>query len=185
MTVARSLSGRWSGWPSLAGAALAVGIAVDTSNGRELAAVLAAAGLVYLGSAVLQRPKAAWPLFGFTFVVIAATRIGAISFDATWVFLAIAVTLIVYGMVPSRRSRISGLSLQVSAMLACGAAAAIALFLDQTSGAYVVAGGLLAHAAWDVYHFWRGTVVVRTMAEFCGVLDALLALVILVAAARS
>jgi hypothetical protein len=42
-----------------------------------------------------------------------------------------------------------------------------------------VSAGLLAHAAWDVYHHRTGRVVVRSMAEFCGVLDTLLALVVL------
>jgi hypothetical protein len=43
---------------------------------------------------------------------------------------------------------------------------------------------LLGHAAWDVYHYWTNRVVVRSMAEFCAVLDTLLAMAIVVATAR-
>jgi hypothetical protein len=44
-----------------------------------------------------------------------------------------------------------------------------------------VAGGLLAHAAWDIYHHRANKVVVRSMAEFCFVLDTLLAAAIVAA----
>jgi hypothetical protein len=48
----------------------------------------------------------------------------------------------------------------------------------------VVAVGLLGHTAWDVYHHWVNKVVVRSMAEFCGALDTLLAVALVMAAVR-
>jgi hypothetical protein len=45
----------------------------------------------------------------------------------------------------------------------------------------VVAAGLLGHAAWDVHHHRTGRVVARSLAEFCVVLDTLLAAAIVVA----
>ena len=39
-------------------------------------------------------------------------------------------------------------------------------------------------AGWDVLHHRAGRVVVASMAEFCAVLDALLAVLVLVAALR-
>jgi hypothetical protein len=44
----------------------------------------------------------------------------------------------------------------------------------------LVSLGLLAHVAWDVYHHRNGRVVARSFAEFCGVLDILVAVGVLV-----
>ena len=59
--------------------------------------------------------------------------------------------------------------------LGFGAAAGAALVVNPELGAYLVAAGLLGHAAWDAYHHRVNRVVVRSMAEFCLVLDTALA----------
>jgi hypothetical protein len=46
-------------WPTLAAIGLVGYVAFDMSDGRDLAPILAAAGLVYLGAAALQKPSAA------------------------------------------------------------------------------------------------------------------------------
>jgi len=53
--------------------------------------------------------------------------------------------------------------------------AGAALVVDPQLGAYLVAAGLLGHAAWDVDHHRANRVVVRSLAEFCLVLDTPLA----------
>jgi hypothetical protein len=68
-------------------------------------------------------------------------------------------------------------------MVAVGVIAAIAVIVGGNVGAYLVAAGLLAHAAWDAYHHRVNKVVARSMAEFCGVLDALLAVAIVIGVA--
>lgn len=45
--------------------------------------------------------------------------------------------------------------------------------------ALLVAAGLFGHAGWDLWHHRTGRVVSRSLAEFCGVLDALLAILVL------
>jgi hypothetical protein len=181
---ARTVWGSLNWWPTAAGISLAGFIALDTSSGRELAPILAASGLVYLGAAALRKPTAAWPLFFGTFVVITAAKIGVAPFDATWVFLGLAALFVGYGLQHGAAHPIDGLPLQAIAMVGCGAAAAVALIVTGDVGAYVVAVGLLGHTAWDVYHHWVNKVVVRSMAEFCGVLDTLLAVALVMAAVR-
>ncbi len=68
-------------------------------------------------------------------------------------------------------------------MAAFGAAAAMALGVTATVGAYFVAGGLLAHAVWDAYHYRINKVVARSLAEFCLVLDTIVAAVIVIVTA--
>jgi hypothetical protein len=135
-------------WPALAGIGLAGFIALDMPSGGELTAILAASGLVYLGAAVLCKPSAAWPLFFGTFVVITAGKIGIRAFDATCIFLGLAALFAAYGLLRGAAHPIGGLPLQAIAMAAFGTVAAIALIVSGTAGAYLVATGLLAHAAW-------------------------------------
>jgi hypothetical protein len=81
--------------------------------------------------------------------------------------LGIGAALLVYGLV--RRSET--LPLQTLAALAYGGVAVIALFVHPIVGGYLVAAGLIGHAAWDVYHHRTNKVVVRSMSEFCMVFD--------------
>ena len=177
------LSSSLQWWPTLAGIGLAAFIAVGTSSGRELAPVVAASGFVYLGAAALQKPAAAWPLFFATFVVIAVHRAGIAAIDATWVFLLLAVLLVAYGLSRGAVLPTAGLPLQTIAMAGFGAVAAAALNTTGDAAAYLVAAGLLGHAAWDVHHHWTNKVVPQSMAEFCGVLDTMLAAAIVAATA--
>ncbi|MDR0358351.1 MAG: hypothetical protein LBJ87_02655 [bacterium] len=78
-----------------------------------------------------------------------------------------------------------GLPLQTLALLGCGGAVVFTLFVNPVAGSYLVAIGLLGHAAWDVYHHRKQKVVARSMAEFCLVLDTALAAVIIVVTATA
>jgi hypothetical protein len=166
-------------WPTLAGLAFAVFAGYDLAGGADLAPVLAASGFIYLGAAALGRQAAAWPLFFGTFVVIGiGNALGGP--DPTWVLIGLAVLLAGYGVVRGAQRPPAGLPLQALAMVVVGAAAAVTVLVGGAVGAYLVAGGLLAHAAWDVYHHRVNRVVVRSMAEFCFVLDTLLAVALIV-----
>jgi hypothetical protein len=162
-------------WATLAGLGFAALVAFDLASGVELAPVLAASAAVYLGAAALRRPAAAWPLFFATAVVITAVRLLEDRLEPTWVILAGAVALGIYGLLRGAARPGYGLPLQTLALLGFGAAAGAALVVNPELGAYLVAAGLLGHAAWDAYHHRVNRVVVRSMAEFCHVLDTALA----------
>ena len=185
VSVSQRLLGSLQWWPTLAGIGFAVFVAMDLFNGREggndLAAIVVASGLVYLAAAALQKPSSAWLTFFVSVAVITVAKLGLIGVDATWLLLGLAVLFVGYGLVRGATRPAGGLPLQTVAMIAFGAVAAIALFVDPTVGAYLVAAGLLAHAAWDAYHHWTDKVVSRSMAEFCFVLDIALAVAIVAA----
>jgi hypothetical protein len=170
-------------WPTVAGIALAGFVALGMQQGSEQAPILAASGLVYLATAVLGKPSA-WPVFLATFVIISVSRTGLAGVDATWVLIGVAIPLAGYGLLRGGTREPTGLPLQLLAMVVVGALAATALVAGGDLGSYLVAGGLLAHAAWDVHHHRINRVVPRSMSEFCGALDTLLAVAIIVAAAR-
>lgn len=182
--MARTVWSSLQWWPTLAAIGLAGFVVFGMSSGNELAPILAASGLVYLGAAALQKPSTAWPLFLVTFVVIYAASAGWTDFDATWILLGLAGLFVGYGLLRGATRPTSGLPLQTIAMIGFGAAAAIALYVNEVVGAYLVAAGLLAHAAWDAHHHWANKVVARSLAEFCFVLDALLAVAIVIVTLR-
>jgi hypothetical protein len=167
-------------WPTLAGLGFAALIAFGLVSGVELAPVLAASAAVYLGAAALQRPAAAWPLFLATGVVITVARLFDGRVEPTWVILAGAVALLLYGLLRGAGRPGYGLPLQTAALLGFGVAAGAALLINPEPGAYLVAAGLLGHAAWDVHHHRTNRVVVRSLAEFCLALDTALAVAIVV-----
>jgi hypothetical protein len=165
-------------WPTLAGLGFAVLVAFDLVSGVDLAPVLAASAAVNLGAAALRRPAAAWPLFFASVAVITVARLLGDRFDPTWAVLAGAVALLVYGLLRGAGRPGYGLPLQTLALAGFGGAAGVALLVDPELGAYLVAAGLLGHAAWDVHHHRTNRVVARSLAEFCLVLDTALAVAI-------
>jgi hypothetical protein len=167
-------------WPTLAGLGFAALVAFDLASGVELAPVLAASAAVYLGAAALQRPAAAWPLFFVTVAVITVARLLDDRIEPTWVILAGAVALLAYGLLRGAGRPGHGLPLQTLGLLGFGAAAAASLAITPELGAYLVAAGLLGHAAWDLHHHRTNRVVVRSLAEFCLVLDTALAVAIVI-----
>lgn len=170
-------------WPSLAGfvfgGALAVAFWVGFSTTAQAAQVLTAAGFVYLGCAALGSRRAAWPLFALTFVVIGA-GFAVPAFDPGWAIVVGAVALAVFGLVrgavrPGWGMPLQALAMTVIVLVALG----VALLGDRVAG-LLVGVGLLAHAAWDVHHLRTRRVVASSMAEFCCVLDTVLAVTLVV-----
>jgi hypothetical protein len=168
-------------WPTYFAIAFAAFAVWDMASGVELGPVVAASGFVYLGSAAVQRRGAAWPMFAVSFVVIGAA--GFTPWEerfGTWGLIGLAAALAVYGLLRGAARPAEGLPFQAIAMGLFGGIAAVVLFLGGDLGAYLVAAGLLGHAAWDVHHHRKAIVVSRSMAEFCFVLDTLAAIVIVV-----
>ncbi|MGE0282518.1 MAG: hypothetical protein AB7P20_18160 [Rhizobiaceae bacterium] len=96
-------------------------------------------GLAYLAAAALEKPSSSWLVFFGSVIVITAAKMGFIGADATWVLFGIAAAFLGYGVVRGGHRSASGLTLQTIAMVAFGAVAAIALYVDRIAGAYLVA----------------------------------------------
>jgi hypothetical protein len=176
---ARCNGGRaWQAWPSRP--SWRPTCSAGKRRGGALAAVVAASGLVYLAAAALEKPSTAWLVFFGSVIVITAAKRGWIGLDATWILLALAMLFFLYGVWRGVRFPFNGLPLQAIAMLAFGVVAVAALMINDIAGAILVAAGLFGHAAWDVYHHRANRVVTRSMAEFCCVLDVMLAAFIVI-----
>ncbi len=166
-------------WPAALGVLVAVGTVLGVDHGGQVASVVAASGFVYLAAAATGRPGAAWPAFGVTFVLV-GLGLAPTGFDPVpWICVA-AVGLAIFGSVRAGWRPAWSLPLQSAAMLALGAAAILAVRADHVTGGIIVSVALFAHAAWDVWHHRTRRVVVRSLAEFCGVLDVLVGVGVLV-----
>jgi hypothetical protein len=172
-------------WPALAGIAFAALITIGMVSGVEQAAIIAAATMAYIGCAALQRRAAAWPLFFASAVVITVAKILDDPYHGTLVVLACGAALGAYGLVRGVVRPAHALPLQSIGLLGFGGVAAVALFVDTDLGAYLVAAALLAHAGWDLYHYRANRIVVRSLAEFCLLLDAAVAVLIVVVTVTS
>jgi hypothetical protein len=172
-------------WPAIAAilfaSALSATLWLGFSDTAQTSQVLTAAGFVYLGSAALGTRRAAWPLFGLTFVTI-GIGYAVPGFEPTWVLLGGGAALAIYGLVRGALRPGWGLPLQLLAMAVIAAVAVAVMFIGQPVAALLVGAGLLAHATWDVVHFRSRRVVMPSMAEFCAVLDTILGLVVIAVA---
>ncbi|MGW3346406.1 hypothetical protein ACWDA3_24105 [Nonomuraea rubra] len=165
-------------WPTLAGLAAAALSVMDEQDGRAQGLVVFLAALIYLGTAVVGRPGVVWILFGASVAGVTVVRV--LGADLWTVLVAGAVTVTVLSLVSGlpRGPRLA--AAQIPLMLVFGAAALVALALDPVLGAWLVAVALIGHAVQDVIVWRANKVVVRSLAEFCAVLDFTLGVAIIV-----
>jgi hypothetical protein len=95
------------------------------------------------------------------------------------VFLLFALAFLVVGVARGLLRRPGGLPLQAAAMLVFGAVMLVAAYVQPFLGGTLVAVGLIGHGAWDAFHYLRDSVVARSYAEFCAVLDLLVGAAVL------
>lgn len=174
----RRAAGAWwqIAWPIALAVLVAAATTYGLTDGRDVAPVVAASGLVYLAAAATQRRWAAWVAFGIAFALIAVDKFAGL--DAMPWLLMLAGVLVVVGPGSLRTHPWWALPLQSAAMVVLGGAAVLALQLDPTVGGLLVAAALLGHAAWDIHHHRTGRVVDHALARFCAVLDVLVAILV-------
>jgi hypothetical protein len=164
---------RW--WPALIGIAFALAVGLVVGGGFP--AIVLVCAVIYLLAAVTGRPGMAW--LGFL-VTGPAVAIGPI-FDMEWLSLSIigafGLVLVVIGLFRGTWKTAVN-RLQLVGVVAFGAVAVAAYLVQPVLAGILIAVGLVAHAVWDIVHHRRNIVVSRSYAEFCAVLDLVLAVVV-------
>jgi hypothetical protein len=164
-------------WPT----ALALGMSAATFGGSRtaeglasLAEVLLLLPLLYLVVAKLRRRQASWP----GLVVGTAALLVLRAFDViapAAVFSAVALLVLVWGAVDGRLRRSDPFRVQALGMLGFGGLALAGLVVDPDLGRWLVAAGWFLHGVWDFVHLRLDKVVARSYAEWCAVVDVLIA----------
>ena len=168
-------------WPVLVGILAAASVSYDMASGREMAPILVCLALVYLSTSVLGRPTAAWAVLGLTLAATIAVRM-VTGWNNIWTLLMFGAAALAVGLWDRQTRRSSSFRLQAAAMLALGLLSIVALRMHVFWGSLLVAAGLFSHAGWDLYHHRKALVVSQSLAEFCFVFDALLAIAIILTA---
>ncbi|MFF4874494.1 hypothetical protein [Micromonospora sp. NPDC000668] len=98
-----------------------------------------------------------------------------------WTMLALPGGYLLIGVVRRTLRGPGVLATQLAGLAGWVALTLVAVTAGGRTGAWLVAFGWLAHAGWDLVHHRTGRVVPRGYAEWCGVLDATLAGVMILA----
>ncbi|WP_336203961.1 hypothetical protein [Nonomuraea sp. LPB2021202275-12-8] len=156
-------------WPTWLGLAITGVSFAELDDGRSQAAVVFLAALLYLATAILAKPGAAWIMWAAS--VVAMIGLEQLDINPWPAYVASAVTLLVLAVAGGllRRRRLT--AAQAPAMLVFGAAAVAAVSLSPALGGYLVAAALIGHATLDVILWRANRVVTRSLTEFCAVLD--------------
>lgn len=165
-------------WPAALGL-LAVGFQLATGANREAIAItVGVATLCYLSAAALNQPWMAWASIVGASLVVTAAKLAGLPW---WALMgAVAAALVVIGLVI--RAPRPALTAQTVALLGFGGLAVTALYIAPQAGMVLAGLALASHAGWDLIHYRRDTVVPRSLAEFCMVLDLPLGLALVVLA---
>ena len=162
-------------WPALLAVACS-GLmwGVDTVTGAHLLVLLP---LLYVVVAAIGRPLLVWPalLAGSLLVVVlnAQDRV-----DAATALIVIAAAVGGAGLL--RRVGRAEATIQLAGLLVFGGVAVLALHAGPDLARALVAAGWLGHGLWDLVHLRRRAVVPSAYAEWCGVLDVLVGVSLLV-----
>ena len=157
-------------WPTLLGIVLALAIGFDITDGRDVAFVVVLGALGYLVPAALKRKSLTWPVAIGLFVVVTLAKV--LDFPVLPVLLGITSIFTIWALVARQW-------FQAVVAVLFGAAGLLGTVAEISIGAVLVAAGLIAHALWDAWHLRTGKVVTGSYAEWCGVVDVILGVVVL------
>ncbi|WP_121179941.1 hypothetical protein [Nocardiopsis sp. Huas11] len=175
--MARFLGDRWPTALAVLTAVLVFGGGKTDEEVRGFAEILPLLPLLYLVVAKLQRRGATWPLLAASFAVIFLLRTLDVLSPAA-VFSAAALVVLVWSVLDGHLARSGTFQVQALGMLVFGGLGLAGLVVDPGLGRYLVAAGWLFHGVWDFVHLWLGKVVARSFAEWCGVVDVWVAVVL-------
>ena len=162
-------------WPTL----LAVAVVAPTLGPstpeelRGLASAMLLLPLWYVVIAAVGRRSWTWGVLVGSIVLYMGLRF-ADRVEPALVLLAVGLAAVAWGAIRGRFGQPSFL-LQAAGLVAWAALALAALILAPDAARYVVAAGWFAHGLWDLAHHRADAGVTRSAAEWCGVVDVLVA----------
>jgi hypothetical protein len=173
----RFLGNRWPTALAVLTGVLVFGGGETVEEVRGYAEILLLLPLLYLVVAKLRRRWATWPLLAASFAVIFLLRMTDVLSPAA-LFSAVALVVLVWSVLDGHLAGSGTLQVQALGMLVFGGLGLVGLVVDPDVGRYLVAAGWLFHGVWDFVHLRLDKVVARSFAEWCGVVDVWVAVVL-------
>lgn len=141
---------------------------------ENFAQILPLLPLLYVVMAKLEKRRATWPLLVTGIAMVFVLRmVEVIPMAAVW--WAIALVVLVWGAFDGHLAKSGTLRVQALGMLVFGGLGLIGLVIDPEVARYLIAAGWLFHGVWDFVHLVRDKVVARSFAEWCGIVDIVVA----------
>ncbi|WP_062352077.1 hypothetical protein [Herbidospora yilanensis] len=168
------LTRRWPTALALAASAVGFGDGGSPESVAALAHVLPVLPLLYLTVSKLGRRQATWPGLVIGVVAVVGLRLFDVIPPAA-VFAALALVILLWAVADGQMGRDGDFRLQALGMFLFGGFALAGLIVDVEFGRYLVAAGWFLHGVWDFVHLKRDKVVARSFAEWCGVVDVVIA----------
>ena len=169
-------------WPTAL--ALALMIALFGSDSGDLNDTVTGYGellpllpLLYVVVGQTGRPGVTWPVLGAGTVAVLALQAQDVL-SPSHVLVGVALAVLLWGTVRGAPHGRATLGIQAAGTLAFGAFALAGRAVDPELGRHLVAAGWFLHGVWDLAHLLLarlGGVVARTFAEWCAVVDVLVA----------
>lgn len=180
----RRLARRWPTGLAVAMTAAKFGGGASEEMVTNLAYFVIVLQLNYVVMAQLRRRWVVWlnlPIAAALFLALKAQP----WVDPMSVLIALALVALLWGLARPALRRSGTFLAQAVGMVSFGALAVAAVSAGPELALYLTAAGWLAHGVWDFVHLRRDTVVARSFAEWCGVIDILLAAELLLFAASN
>ncbi|HEX6338965.1 MAG TPA: hypothetical protein VFZ85_18575 [Jiangellaceae bacterium] len=181
------LSDRWP--TALALVVIAGAVMVIALIDREVElfgpAIATMAG-IYLFAYAIGRPWTAWLAFVALSAVVSLLhllpRLDVWDVDPAVGMAVVLVVLWLWAVARRRYTDAATFSLQTVGMLGFGAITLVCASVEPRLGVALAGAGILAHGAWDAYHFTADKVVNRPWSEFCCVVDVGVGVALIIAA---
>lgn len=127
----------------------------------------------YLFELVKQR----WP--SLLALGLAASGLPATTDPMSFLLVLIALVYPISGAIRGHLRGRRTLIIQGLALVIFSLIAVVSFYVDRDMGLILLAVGYIGHSIWDFVHFYNGKMVRRGYAEFCAVLDLLIAIVLI------
>jgi hypothetical protein len=182
------LSDRWpTAMAIVASAGATAVIVLSDGDVRYFGPSVATMAGIYLMAYAIGRPWTVWPAFIVLSAVVTALQIvqthQLLGLGVATGMSIVLVLLWLWSLARGRFRDLPTFSLQTAGMVGFGGVTLVCASVDPRLGTVLAGVGFLAHGAWDAYHFRRNVVVHRSWSEFCGVVDLLVGVALIVVAA--
>lgn len=170
-------------WPAVLGLLALLINVVNGADPHVTAMIIVIASVCYLAASAIGTGWSGWAMVAVASVAVVSARL--LGLDVTVTLLVLGVGFVVLGLLRGRGVDRREFGAQALAFVGFSALAITAMMADPILALYLAALAAIGHAAWDTVYSARGTVVPKSLAEACFLLDLGLGIALILLATLS